>query len=122
MKNKMLMLTGMTVALFSAQAAFAGGDEVSRRIGWENYDYFYHMNEGKPSSGHAMMRNPAYEFNSRPEQRMAQRNQDYFQRVGYKGGDVKPFNYYTDVSQYPFPGSVLSAERGGYVFSSAIKR
>lgn len=122
MKNKMLMLTGLAVALFTAQAAYAGGDEASRRIGWENYDYFYHMNEGKPSSGQAVMRNPAYEFNSRPEQRMAQRNHDYFQRIGYKGGDVKPFNYYTDVSQYPFPGSVLSAERGGYVFSSARKR
>lgn len=122
MKNKMLMLTGLAAALFTAQAAYAGGDQHSERIGWDNYDYFYHKNEGKPSSSQAVMRNADYEFASRPEQRLAQRNHDYFQRVGYKGGDVKPFNYYTDVSQYPFPGSVLSAERGGYVFSSAIKR
>jgi len=121
MKNKILMLTGLAAALLTAQAAYAGGDEASRRIGWENYEYFHHMNEGKPGSDKPFVRNTAYDFNSRPEQRMAQRNQEYFERIGYKGGDVKPFNYYTDVSQYPFPGSVLSAERGGYVFSSARK-
>ncbi len=122
MKSKLLMLTGLAAVVLSAQAAYAGGDEASRRIGWENYEYFYHMNEGKPRSEQPFVRNTAYDFNSRPEQRMAARNHEYFQRVGYKGGDVRPFNYYTDVSQYPFPGSVLSAERGGYVFSSAIKR
>jgi hypothetical protein len=120
MKNRILMLAGMTAAILTAQAAYAGGDQRQRQIGEENRAYFAAM--GIKDSGKPIAQNPDYVFNTTPSQRMAVRSQAYFEKIGYKGGEVKPFNYYTDVSQYPFPGSVLSAERGGYVFSSAIKR
>lgn len=116
---KILALSAMAASVLTS-TAYAGGDLRMRQIGEENRAYF--AGHGMRDSGQPVAQNPDYQFNSRPEQRMAARNEAYFERVGYKGGEVKPFNYYTDVSQYPFPGSVLSAERGGYVFSSAVKR
>lgn len=63
--------------------------------------------------------NPDYDFATTPAQRAAKRNAEYFAKIGYKGGEVRPFNPLTDVSEYPFPGSVPG--RGGYVFSPSRK-
>lgn len=120
MKTMKILTLATLAASVVASSAYAGGDLRQRQIGDENAAYFRAM--GHTGSGQPVVENADYKFNSRPEQRLAQRNQEYFEKIGYKGGEVKPFNYYTDVSQYPFSGSVLSAERGGYVFSSAVKR
>lgn len=116
---KILAVSALAAGIMSS-SAYAGGDQRVRQIGEENAAYFARM--GHHTSSGAVMSNPDYQFTSRPEQRMAMRNADYFAKIGYKGGEMRTFNKYTDVSEYPFSGSVLSAERGGYVFSSAIKR
>lgn len=118
-KLTFLTATALTASIM-ASAAYAGGDQRTRQIGEENAAYFERMGH-KVSSGPVAM-NPDYQFAVTPAQRTAMRNAEYFAGAGHKGGTVAPFNYYTDVSQYPFPGSVLSAERGGYVYSTAVKR
>jgi hypothetical protein len=121
MKTTKILTLALLASSVVASAAYAGGEQAQKRIAEENAAYF--AKQGNTQSNSAPSAKSAdYQFNNKPEQRMAVRSQAYFEKIGYKGGEVKPFNYYTDVSQYPFPGSVLSAERGGYVFSSAIKR
>jgi len=114
---KLLALATVAASVMTS-AAYAGSNQVKQRIARENYEYF----QGRETHGTtAAGANKAdYQFNSRPEQRLAARNKAYFDQVGYgKSSESKPFNRYTDVSEYPFSGSVLSAERGGYVWSSA---
>lgn len=119
MKTSNIILLAAVAASVITSTAYAGSNQVTQRIARENYEYFHAR--GNMGSGQPMLQNPDYQFASRPEQRLAMRNFDYFQKIGYKGGEVTHFNAYTDVSEYPFTGSVLSAERGGYVYSSAIK-
>lgn len=120
MKMTIRMLTIAALATTTmVSAAYAGGDQAKRRIAQENFEYF--QAKGSMGSGGMTAQNPDYIHLVTPQQRTAARSQEYFARIGYKGGEVKPFNMYTDVSEYPFSHSVLSAERGGYVFSSARK-
>lgn len=117
MKTFKLLALATVAASVIASSAYAGSNQVRQRIAQENYEYFQKL--GIKGSGQPIVQNPDYQFNSTPQKRMAARSQAYFDKIGYKGGEVKPFNRYTDVSEYPFSGSVLSAERGGYVWSSA---
>lgn len=119
MKNLALLTIAAIAATTMASGAYAGSSLVKQRLAHENYEYFQKM--GIKDSGQAIAPNPDYVHLTTPRQRTAARSQEYFEKIGYKGGEVKPFNRYTDVSEYPFPGSVPSAERGGYVFSPARK-
>lgn len=115
--TKMLVLTGLTVGMVATQA-FAGDYPVS--VQQERMNRTFEYWQGKTSGSSAQVTpNPDYIHLVTPQQRTAARSKEYFEKIGYKGGEVKHFNRYTDVSEYPFSGSVLSAERGGYVWSSA---
>lgn len=114
-----LLVVAVLAAGTIASSANAGSSQVQQRIARENFEYF--QAKGNVGSGSVITPNPDYVHLVTPQQRMAARSQEYFAKIGYKGGEVKPFNRYTDVSEYPFSGSVLSAERGGYVWSSARK-
>ena len=121
MKNisRILTIAGLSAVLLSSAAqaydnAYPMSPERQRIHDREAYWI------GKTSGGTGVVtQNPDYVHLVTPQQRMAARSDAYFKSIGYKGGEVKPFNRYTDVSEYPFNCSVLSAERGGYVFSSA---
>ncbi len=121
MKNisRILTIAGLSAVLLSSAAqaydnAYPMSPERQRIHDREAYWI------GKTSSNtSAVTKNHDYDFAVTPQQRTAKRSQEYFAKIGYKGGEVKHFNRYTDVSEYPFSCSVLSAERGGYVFSSA---
>ena len=115
---KILTLTALAAATM-VSSAYASSSQVQQRLARENYEYF--QAKGNMGSGGAIVQNPDYVHLVTPAQRMAARSDAYFKAIGYKGGEVKAFNTYTDVSEYPFPHSVLSAERGGYVYSSARK-
>ena len=119
MKFKNLTIIALATLAVTTQIASAG-EQAKRQMGWDNYQYF--QNSGKATTQANIKKNSNYDFAARPDQRATQRNDQYFQKVGYKGGEVKPVNHMTDVSQYPFTGSVLSAERGGYVYSTGKKR
>jgi hypothetical protein len=120
MKTIKILALATIAASVIASSAFAGSYPLTteqERIK-RNAEYWNGKTTG--SSG-PIVQNPDYIHLAKPEQRMAANNQQYFDKIGYKGGEVTHFNRYTDVSQYPFAGSVLSAERGGYVWSSARK-
>ncbi len=124
MKNLKILALATVAASVMASSAYAGANDYQfnskpeQRLAQRNFEYFQH--QGNSGTAQVAGANKAdYQFNSRPEKRMAARNQAYFDKIGYKGGEMKHFNRYTDVSEYPFSGSVLSAERGGYVWSSA---
>jgi hypothetical protein len=116
--SKIFVLAAVAISM-TTPVAYASSGLIQQRIARENYEYF--KAKGVVGSGQPIAQNPDYQFASTPEKRLAKRNFDYFQQIGYKGGEVTHFNRYTDVSEYPFTGSVLSAERGGYVWSSAVK-
>lgn len=117
--TKMLVLTGLTVGMVATQA-FAGDYPVPVQQERINRNVEYWQGKTTGSSG-PIVQNPDYVHLAKPEQRTAARSKQYFDKIGYKSGEAKHFNRYTDVSEYPFSGSVLSAERGGYVWSSARK-
>lgn|GEM_PF-3803009 len=116
--TKIVLMTVFTIGTITSSAYASGGSQA--RIAQENFEYF--KAKGNTGTAQPVATNSDYRFLSSPSARIAQSNFDYFAKIGYKGGDVRPFNYLTDVSEYPFSGSVLNAERGGYVFSSAVKR
>ncbi len=118
---KMLTIAGLAVAMLSstAQAYDNAYPMPAKQQRIHDQQQYW---QGKTSGGSGVIaQNPDYVNLTTPQQRMAARSDAYFKSIGYKGGEVKPFNRYTDVSEYPFSGSVLSAERGGYVYSSARK-
>lgn len=116
---KIVTLAGIAAGMFVSQA-MAGDYPVSTQQQRINRTFEYWQGKTGPSTGDVKP-NPDYVHLVTPQQRSAARSKEYFDKIGYKGGEVKPFNRYTDVSEYPFSGSVLSAERGGYVWSSARK-
>ncbi len=120
MKTIKFIALATVAASVIASSAYAGGDRRMREIGDDNRAYF--AGQGVKNSDQTAAQDADYQFNTRREERLAASSEAYFQKVGYKSGEVERFNAYSDVSQYPFPGSVLSAERGGYVYSSAVKR
>ncbi len=114
---KLLTLAGLATAVVATQA-FAGDYPVSVQQQRINRSFEYWQGKTTGSSG-PIVQNPDYVHLVTPQQRTAARSKEYFDKIGYKSGEMKHFNRYTDVSEYPFSGSVLSAERGGYVWSSA---
>ena len=116
MQTTKLMTLAVLATSLIASSAFAGSNTAHQRMGERNAAYFQSM--GAKDSGQAVAQNPDYNFANNPQQRMAKRSDEYWAKVGYSKGEAAPAS---GVSQYPFPGSRLDAERGGYVYSPAAK-
>jgi hypothetical protein len=115
MKKVIMTLALVGIVSSVATQAFAREYPVPPQQQRAERDMEYWQNKGYTSSGEVIKPNPDYEYVSATYgQRIAKKNAEYFEKIGYKSGVVEPFKY-TDVSEYPLPGMVLT-NRGGYQY------
>ncbi len=78
MKTTKILTLALLASSVVASAAYAGGEQIQKRIAEENAAYF--AKQGNTHSNSApSAKSPDYQFNNKPEQRMAANNAAYFQ-------------------------------------------
>lgn len=117
MKSVKMFTLAITVAAVSVASSAEAGSKSRARLNDENYKYYYSEGATTAQADTTHMHSP---FEPHRKHRVAARNEAYFDNVATQG-QIAGFDKQNGVSSYPFSKSVLSPERGGYVWSSDAK-
>lgn len=118
---KTLALAGFLLGTFAAQSQAMeisyGAPKSRYEIAFEkNMAYWQSIGQYyRPASARASATEHQYPLTK--SEISYKQSWDYWNKVGYKSTPAKPFNIYTDVSEYPLPHTQVSPSRGGWVWS-----